>query len=250
MKLKSYKHISLKILRYQNCWNSIQRKPSCSMRKYGRTDGHDEANSRFRQNCERAHKLTQNYHSCSVPCSQPVPTDRSVQVLPKFSQNPQTNSAQKREQSHKFFLPYSFWLITHSSVMACLWITSNTWYIRSSSLSPQRSNTLPDIQLLKPKLDHRLIHYHNWTADGTPWNLEDIYRRFAEVAGLPLILKFAGSNPAEAVGFLKGDKSPQHAFLWKGSKTIGPMSQICGMLKNPGYISISAISAHSSSSGC
>ena len=41
--------------------------------------------------------------------------------------------------------------------------------------------------------------------------------------------KFAGSNPAEAVGFLKGDKNPQHAFLRKGSKIIGPMSQICGM---------------------
>jgi hypothetical protein len=45
-----------------------------------------------------------------------------------------------------------------------------------------------------------------------------------------------GSNPTEAVGFLKGDKNPQHTFLRKGSKIIGPMSQIYGMLKNPGYI--------------
>ena len=51
----------------------------------------------------------------------------------------------------------------------------------------------------------------------------------AEVACWPLIPKFAGSNPAEAVRFLQGDKNPQHAFLWKGSKIIGPMSQICGM---------------------
>ena len=51
----------------------------------------------------------------------------------------------------------------------------------------------------------------------------------AEVACWPLIPKFAGSNPAEAVGFLKGDKNPQHAFLRKGSKIIGLMSQICGM---------------------
>ena len=49
------------------------------------------------------------------------------------------------------------------------------------------------------------------------------------VACWPLIPKFAGSNPAEAVGFLKGDKNPQHAFLRKGSKVIGPMSHICGM---------------------
>ena len=42
----------------------------------------------------------------------------------------------------------------------------------------------------------------------------------------PLIPKFAGSNPAESVGFLKGDKNPLHAFLRKGSKIICPMSQI------------------------
>ena len=45
----------------------------------------------------------------------------------------------------------------------------------------------------------------------------------AEVACWLLVPKFAGSNPAEAVGFLKDDKNPQ------GSKIIGPMSQICGM---------------------
>jgi len=43
------------------------------------------------------------------------------------------------------------------------------------------------------------------------------------VACWPLVLKFAGSNPAEAVGFL-GRKNPQHAFLRRGSKAVGPMS--------------------------
>jgi len=43
------------------------------------------------------------------------------------------------------------------------------------------------------------------------------------VACWPLVPKFAGSNPAEAVGFL-GQKNPQHAFLQRGSKAIGPMS--------------------------
>jgi len=43
------------------------------------------------------------------------------------------------------------------------------------------------------------------------------------VACWPLVPKFAGSNPAEAVGFL-GRKIPQHAFLWRGSKSVGPMS--------------------------
>jgi len=38
-----------------------------------------------------------------------------------------------------------------------------------------------------------------------------------------LVPKFAGSNPAEAVGFL-GRKNPQHAFLRRGGKAVGPMS--------------------------
>jgi hypothetical protein len=37
---------------------------------------------------------------------------------------------------------------------------------------------------------------------------------------------------AKAIGFF-GRKIPQHAFLWQGSKTICPMSQLCGMLKIP-----------------
>ena len=43
------------------------------------------------------------------------------------------------------------------------------------------------------------------------------------VACWPLVPKFAGSNPAEAVGFL-GRKTPQHAFLRRGSKAVGPTS--------------------------
>jgi hypothetical protein len=56
-------------------------------------------------------------------------------------------------------------------------------------------------------------------------NISDLFvQNGAEVACWPLIPKFAGSNPDEAVGVLKGDKNPQHAFLRKGSKIIGPMS--------------------------
>jgi len=43
------------------------------------------------------------------------------------------------------------------------------------------------------------------------------------VACWPLVPKFAFSNPAEAVEFL-GRKNPQHAFLRRGSKAVGPMS--------------------------
>jgi hypothetical protein len=44
-----------------------------------------------------------------------------------------------------------------------------------------------------------------------------------EVACWPLVPKFAGLHPAKAVGFL-GQKNPQHAFLRRGSKAVGPMS--------------------------
>ena len=43
------------------------------------------------------------------------------------------------------------------------------------------------------------------------------------VACWPLVPKFAGSNPAEAVGFL-GRENPKHAFLRRGSKVVGLMS--------------------------
>ena len=39
----------------------------------------------------------------------------------------------------------------------------------------------------------------------------------------PLVPKFVVSNPAEAVGFL-GRKNPQHTFLRRGNKAVGPMS--------------------------
>jgi hypothetical protein len=44
-----------------------------------------------------------------------------------------------------------------------------------------------------------------------------------EVACWPLVPKFAGSNPAEAVGFFWW-KNSQHAFLRRGSKAVCPMS--------------------------
>jgi hypothetical protein len=45
-----------------------------------------------------------------------------------------------------------------------------------------------------------------------------------EVTCRPVVPKFAGSNPAEAVGLFRADKNPQHAFRGKGSKAVGPMS--------------------------
>jgi hypothetical protein len=41
--------------------------------------------------------------------------------------------------------------------------------------------------------------------------------------------EFAGSNPAEAVGFFWHPENPQYAFLRRGSKIVCPMSKLCGM---------------------
>jgi hypothetical protein len=43
-----------------------------------------------------------------------------------------------------------------------------------------------------------------------------------------------GFKPGRSHQDFPGRKNPQHAFLRKGSKAVGPMSQICGMWKIPG----------------
>jgi hypothetical protein len=43
------------------------------------------------------------------------------------------------------------------------------------------------------------------------------------------IPEFAGSNPAEAVGFFGHPENPQYAFLRMVGKIICPMSQLSGM---------------------
>jgi hypothetical protein len=56
------------------------------------------------------------------------------------------------------------------------------------------------------------------------YNLTNQYILQSSLGGLgvacwPLVPKFAGSNLAEAVGFLRA-KNPQHAFLRRGSKAV------------------------------
>jgi hypothetical protein len=63
-------------------------------------------------------------------------------------------------------------------------------------------------------------------------NETSVYSYVKWFACWPLVPKFAGSNPAEAVGFF-WRKNPHYAFLRRGSKAVCPMSQLCGVLKNP-----------------
>jgi hypothetical protein len=64
------------------------------------------------------------------------------------------------------------------------------------------------------------LYQHDWLEGSDKYKV--CWSDFGglEVACWP---KFAGSYPAEAVGFLRR-KNPQHAFLRGGSKTVGPMS--------------------------
>jgi hypothetical protein len=66
----------------------------------------------------------------------------------------------------------------------------------------------------------------------SPNFIDDFYRALTycisgfgglEVACWPLVPKFAGSHPGEAVRFL-GQKNFQNTFLRRGSKAVGPMS--------------------------
>jgi len=55
-----------------------------------------------------------------------------------------------------------------------------------------------------------------------------IKKKYTGIGGLvvacwPLVPKFAGSNPAKAVGFLEC-KNPQHAFFQRGSKAVGSVA--------------------------
>jgi hypothetical protein len=63
----------------------------------------------------------------------------------------------------------------------------------------------------------------NWAFKGVMTILRVSGFGGLEVACWPLVPKFAGSHPAEAVGFL-GQKNSEHAFLRRGSKAVGPMS--------------------------
>jgi hypothetical protein len=53
--------------------------------------------------------------------------------------------------------------------------------------------------------------------------------RWSRGGVLPLSTQVRRFKPSRSRQDFSGQKNPQHAFLRRGSKTIGPMSQICGM---------------------
>jgi hypothetical protein len=98
-----------------------------------------------------------------------------------------------------------------------------------------RENVQSDVDV---EADRRFLRYVNAPTkksksnyflltknSGWPNLTADVLSGFGglEVACWPLVPKFAGSHPAEAVRYL-GRKNPQHTFLRSGSKAVGPMS--------------------------
>ena len=79
--------------------------------------------------------------------------------------------------------------------------------------------------ITQPEFEPSACLLKSLTAKNKLLLLTSICRGFGglEVACWPLVPKFAGSHPAEAVGFL-GRNNPQHSFLRKGSKAVSPMS--------------------------
>ena len=53
--------------------------------------------------------------------------------------------------------------------------------------------------------------------------------RWSSGSVLPLSTQVRGFKPSQSHQDFSGQKNPQHTFLQKGSKDVGPMSQICGM---------------------
>jgi hypothetical protein len=79
---------------------------------------------------------------------------------------------------------------------------------QSGTCDSNSTYSIPGIDMLRSYVYWTVHHFDGFGGLG--------------VACWPLVPKFAGLNPAEAVGFL-GRKNPQHAFLRRGSKAFGPM---------------------------
>jgi len=74
----------------------------------------------------------------------------------------------------------------------------------------KQSNSLAQC-FLEHLVSYNFLHHHHSGFGGL------------EAACWPLVPKFMGSHPAEAIGLFR-QKNPQHAFLQRGSKAIGLMS--------------------------
>jgi hypothetical protein len=77
---------------------------------------------------------------------------------------------------------------------------------------------------------------YNWnTYIKTTWITNHMHSGFGGlvVSMLASGTRVRGFKPSLSRWIFFGHKNPQHAFLWKGSKAVCPMSQICGMIKNP-----------------
>jgi len=71
---------------------------------------------------------------------------------------------------------------------------------------------------------------HVWQLAGVILSVEATIKwlQWSRGRGLPLSTQVRRFKPGQSRQDFSGRKNPQQAFLWKGSKAVGPMSQICG----------------------
>ena len=99
---------------------------------------------------------------------------------------------------------------------------------KNNNLFQSPAVLLPEVDLVRPK---HVAEFNKLVYTTCVRGLGDL--------GVSVLA--SGSNPAEDVGFL-GRKNPQHAFLRKGSKAVGPMSYFaaCKRPQNDVEVVISA----------
>jgi hypothetical protein len=86
--------------------------------------------------------------------------------------------------------------------------------------------------------------WKNWCSESyTYWGTKNILALSFLIIKLMRCANFSNLFRNRTL-FLKGDKNPQHTFLRKGSKIIGPMLQDLRHVKEPGYISQAPFGHH------
>jgi len=154
------------------------------------------------QCCWRFQSYGMCYHAVRWVFSNPEDVLRSFRMLGTtcpVTQNriPQDWNLQPRTLSsyRHNVQPLHRWMPLFKTIP--LWLCSMYWTVSTSEL---------------PKYVQQICH-----------TCITVYPEYNTLTWRVLVPKFAGSNLAEAVGFL-GRKNPQHAFLWRGSKAVGPVS--------------------------
>ena len=85
------------------------------------------------------------------------------------------------------------------------------------------------VYTLSPRTKLQLVLKFFHMADNSLSRSRSKRLRWSRGSVLPLSTQVCGFKPGRSRQDFSGWKNPQHAFLRRGSKAVGAMSQICGM---------------------